>query len=360
MSGPLRVVVVARLSDDKLRSKLAPLVAMPEVGEISLVRRTPLRMAGVTDVCPPVRLAGFTYLAEPWRLAALLRLCATRPRPSCLVSFFFVPHAVLIEIARRRFGVPTIPVAISHEDVERALTSRFWGNLLRRAHAVGVRGGRSLERLRALGLEGSRLFAPPNVFDAEGFTPAPETRKEWDVVFVGGLEPVKRLDVLLEALALARQRLGRVRALLIGDGPERARVEATRRRLGLGEAVVLAGQRPAGELVQQLRRARLLALTSRYEGLPMAVVEALACGVPVVVPDVGDVTDVAHHGENAWVVSGTGAADFAEAFEALLGEPDRLERLARGAREGRERLLTEHSLASAIAAWKPVLASLEQ
>jgi glycosyltransferase involved in cell wall biosynthesis len=353
--GALRVVAVARLSDVKLRSKLAPLVAMPEIAERTLVRRTPLGMDGVRDVCPPRWLRRPGPLAEAWRLIALLSRCARRPRPSFLISFYFFPHALYIDLAGRLFGIPTIPVAISHEDVERALESPAWAGLVRRAHAVGVRGERSAARLEALGLPSGRLFAPPNVFDPGPFVPARDAIKEWDVVYVGALEPVKRLDVWLEALALARSRMGRLRGLIIGDGPERARLEAARARLGLGEDLVITGWLADDQIARSVQRSRLFALTSRYEGLPMAMIEALSCAVPVVVPDVGDVTAVAHHGENAWVVGPSTAEAYAEAFVALLDDPGRLARLVEGAERTRERFAEQYSLESAVAAWRPVL-----
>ena len=70
---PLRLLVVARLQDHKLVSKLAPLVALPEVGEVTLVRRTPLALRGVRNLCPPAWLERLgplgAGLGELWRLA---------------------------------------------------------------------------------------------------------------------------------------------------------------------------------------------------------------------------------------------------------------------------------------------------
>jgi glycosyltransferase involved in cell wall biosynthesis len=218
-----------------------------------------------------------------------------------------------------------------------------------------VRGERSARALAPLGLPPGRVFVPPNVFEAGPFAPEPATAREWDVVFVGGFEPVKRLEVLLEAIALARGRLGRLRALLIGDGPERARVEAARSRLGLDEDVALESWLPAEQVARRLRQSRLLALTSRYEGLPMAMIEALSCGVPVLVPDVGDVTTVARHGENAWVVAEGTPKAYAAALVALLGDRERLARLAEGALTTRARFARDYSLDSAVAAWRGVL-----
>src|SRR5688572_24045648 len=109
-----RVLVVGRLKDHKMKAKLRPLLAMEEVGEVALVRRTPLALPGVRSYCPPSLLREVAALAEPWRLLTVLWLCATR-RPDFVVSFYLLPHALYAEAARRLFGVPTIPVTISEE-----------------------------------------------------------------------------------------------------------------------------------------------------------------------------------------------------------------------------------------------------
>jgi glycosyltransferase involved in cell wall biosynthesis len=104
-----------------------------------------------------------------------------------------------------------------------------------------------------------------------------------------------------------------------------------------------------------LRRARLFVMTSRMEGLPMAMIEALTCGVPVVVPDVGDVTTVAKHGENAWVVRDQTPEAYAEAIVTLLSDEPRRARLAEGALALRERFAAEYSLEAAQRAWRRAL-----
>ena len=76
----LRVAVVAKLEDHKLVQKLRPFVAMPEIEELVLIRRRPLALDGVRNVCPPAAIADFTPLAETWRLCSTLRAVRTWPR----------------------------------------------------------------------------------------------------------------------------------------------------------------------------------------------------------------------------------------------------------------------------------------
>jgi len=108
--------------------------------------------------------------------------------------------------------------------------------------------------------------------------------------FLGRLAPVKDADLWLEALAqLARLRP--VQGVLCGDGGERPRLEARARALGV--AVHVAGFVPAGEALAAMD---LLLVSSRNEGLPLAVIEAAGVGVPVVAPAVGGLVDLAAWG----------------------------------------------------------------
>jgi glycosyltransferase involved in cell wall biosynthesis len=218
---------------------------------------------------------------------------------------------------------------------------------------VGVRGEASRRRLVEAGLDARRVFVAPNVFEPGPFEPDPSAAPEHDLVFVGDLVPVKRLDWLLEAAAAAGLSL-----TIVGDGPERARLERRAREPGLAGRTRFLGRLASAEVAAVLQRSRVFAMTSRYEGLPMALVEAFCCGVPAVVPAVGDVTAYAEDGENALVVRDPSSASFAAAFRRVAGDPGLYARLAKGALATRERILRESSLEASAAAWRGALAGL--
>jgi glycosyltransferase involved in cell wall biosynthesis len=354
----LRLIVIARLDDAKLRSKLAPIVALEEVEELVLVRRTPLPLPGVSNRCPPPWAAWTAPLAEAWRLWTILRLCARRPRPSYVIALYMVPHGMYAEIARRLFGVPTVQVSLSQFDLDLALRGWPLWRALQSAHRVGVRGAHSRRRLVEAGLDPARVFEPPNVHDVSPYAAADGAAKDVDVLYVGGLVPVKRLDVLLHAVAEVRRRRPELRVVLVGGGERRAALESLAATLDLGRTVTFAGDEPPEAVARWLGRTRLFILTSEVEGLPMAMIEALSGGVPVIVPDVGDITTVARDGENAWVVRGSGGpAPYAEAMAALLEDEPRRRRLAEGARRSRERFASDYSLRAGVRAWRDALAT---
>jgi glycosyltransferase involved in cell wall biosynthesis len=346
-----RILVVGRLKDHKMKAKLLPLLAMEEIGEVDLVRRTPLPVPGVRSHCPPRMVRDIAPVAEVWRLLTVLWLCATR-RPDFLVSFYLLPHALYAEAARRLFGVPTIPVTISEEDVRLGVSRRLFRAAVRRAHAVGVRGDHSARILEAHGVPAGKIFSPPNLYDPDAYAPDPKVAKDIDVLFVGNLVAVKRLDRLLQATALLGQRRPDLRVSLVGDGVLRSELERQAERLGLTGRVRFEGARPFEEVVLWLRRARLLVMTSEMEGLPQAMIEAMSCGVPVVISATGDVTTLARHGENAWIVPSPTPEAFAEAIDRLLGDAALHGRLVEGCLAMRERFRRDYGMEAAIAEWR--------
>src|SRR5205823_11585403 len=114
---------------------------------------------------------------------------------------------------------------------------------------------------------------------------------------VGRLSREKDHIALLEAVDLLRARLGPAVAphlVIVGEGPERSRIEDKIRRLNLGSTVTLTGQRDSAEPYYGI--ADVAVLSSRSEGSPNALLEAMAAGVPAVATRVGGVPEIVTHG----------------------------------------------------------------
>lgn len=357
MPEPFRITVVGRLKDHKMRAKLQPLLAMEEIAGIELVRRTPLDLPRVRNHCPPPILRDIPPIAEAWRLAALLWLCLTGRAGRFLVSFYLLPHSVYAEIARRLFGIPTIPVTLSEEDVKLGISRWPYAGLLAAAHAVGVRGAHSARLLEAHGIPADRIFNPPNLYDAPAYGPDAAVVKDIDVLYVGNLVAVKRLDRLLQAAARLVPSRPALRVVLVGDGLLRAGLESLAAELGLGAHVEFVGVRPFEEIPEWLRRARVFVMTSEMEGLPQSMIEAMGCGVPVVLPDTGDVTTIAKDGKNALIVAPPTPEGFADAIGRLLDDPALYRRLSNGCLALRDQFERDYGLEGAIREWRKALAT---
>jgi glycosyltransferase involved in cell wall biosynthesis len=174
----------------------------------------------------------------------------------------------------------------------------------------------------------------------------------WDGPVIGtvcALRAEKRLDVLIDAAAqLAEDRP--IRLVILGEGPDRAAAERFARTRAPRGLVMFAGWRDDASAL--LAAFDVFALSSDTEGSPLAVIEAMRAGVPIVATRVGGVPALAPDGECALLVPRRDPAALATSLRRLLDDRDLAARLAEGA-ENRARI--EHSLERAVTAWHELL-----
>nr|WP_284288673.1 glycosyltransferase [Angustibacter aerolatus] len=192
-------------------------------------------------------------------------------------------------------------------------------------HVVAASTG-TADRLVDLGVPRERLTAVPNGVDAAEIEAAVPAADAADVLCVGRLLANKNVDVLVDAVALLRERGRRVTATVIGTGPERERLAAQVERLGLGDQVrLLEPLEQRLDVLGAMKSARVLAFPTVREGFGMVALEALACGTPVVTTDHPD--NHARHlivpGVNGYVC-GLGATALADALTQALDNADGL------------------------------------
>jgi glycosyltransferase involved in cell wall biosynthesis len=150
------------------------------------------------------------------------------------------------------------------------------------------------------------------------------------VLYVGRFAPLKNVSLLIEAFAVVRRRRPRARLLLVGEGALAGRLRAQARRLGVDRDVVFAGHRSLGELPAFYSSADVFALPSSFDNSPNVLLEAMACGLPVVATRVGGVARYVVDGANGLLVEPDEPARLAAAIERALDEPDLRSGLAEG------------------------------
>lgn len=186
----------------------------------------------------------------------------------------------------------------------------------------------------------------PGRFVKEGDAPAVPA---FDLIVAARLVPVKRLERFLAVVQRLAGRRPDISAVLVGDGPLRATLEDLSRQLGVETHVTFAGMQ--SDVAQWLRKGRVFMLTSESEGLPLAAMEALTCGLPVVAPRVGDLADLVEDGVNGYLVPEGSIEGLATAAASLLENPDDLRRCSAAARDSAIR----YHLPAAVQRWEAVL-----
>lgn len=269
-------------------------------------------------------------------LAALGRLRShiVRLRPDLI-------HATLLHanVAARLVGFACrVPVVSSTATIE---VERRWHRVVERLTAWLDRGhivnsaALADHVVRAFGLPRRRVWVvPPSLAALPEHIDRVAARAElglladeFVVAWVGRFDPVKRLGLLVQVAEEVTEI--RVRFLLAGDGPERPRLERELRGSAARDRVRLLGWRD--DVATVLAAADAFFLPSRTEGMPNALLEALACGLPAVASDIPAVRELAAGGEWIRLVSGDRPADFAAALLRLHADEAGRRQLGRAA-----------------------------
>jgi len=224
--------------------------------------------------------------------------------------------------------------------VELLKALRSWWT--RRADRVIVPSRYLARWVESWGVPKDRLVVIYNAVElVDGVEPLPVPLKTpVKAITVGRLVPWKRVDGLIEAL----REIPELGLVIVGDGPERPRLERIVQELGISDRVYFAGQRSKTETLSLMAACDFFVLNSTYEGHPHAVLEAMALGLPVVATAVGGTPEVVRDGETGVLVPGRYGA-LGASLSALARDPALRRRLGRAARQWiGERLSAAHMI----------------
>jgi glycosyltransferase involved in cell wall biosynthesis len=186
------------------------------------------------------------------------------------------------------------------------------------------------EAVRA-GISRDKTAFIPNGVDCALFRPAAGLPRGSRIVCAGSLVRRKGFHVVIAAVRHLHERGIRAALDIVGEGHERQNLEAAAHS-GIPEgAVRFHGSRE--NILPWLRSASVCVIASFAEGLPNILLEAMACGLPVVATAVGGITDVIQHGENGILVEPASAQQLASALEMLFKDPQKAQRLGARARK---------------------------
>ena len=270
----------------------------------------------------PVLRAGFRllpYLLRLWRAARRCDLFHVMANSGWSWHLFAAP-AIWIPRAR---GVPVV-VNFRGGEAESFLRGaagivRF---TMRRAAALVVPSGFLQQVFDRFGMAAKIV---PNIVDLARFHPAEVPPAAMHVVVARNLEAIYDVASALRAFAVLSGRHPSARMSVAGSGPERARLEQLARELGIAARVTFTGRLDSEQMAALYRDASVNLNTALADNMPNSVLEALACGVPVVSTAVGGVPYLVRHEETALLVQPGDAEAMAAAVTRLV-EDDELRR----------------------------------
>jgi glycosyltransferase involved in cell wall biosynthesis len=281
-----------------------------------------------------------------------LRRAIRNSKPDVVISFLDQTN-VLTLLATR---VLNLPVVVSeHTDPGLAQRHRVWDRLRALLYPRA-------DRIVVLS-ESSKAFFPPGIRAKTRIIPNPvqvdcpaapvQKSARPQVVAMGRFGPEKGFDRLIDAFSRIAADFPDWDLVIWGDGDLRPELTARRDRLGLTDRILLPGRTTSPHI--ELRKASIYALTSHREGFPMALAEAMACGVPAVAFDLpSGPRDIIRDGTDGELVPNGDIPAFAEALASLMGDCTRRQRMADRAPD----VLDRFGVEPVMAIWDNVLGEL--
>lgn len=288
-------------------------------------------------------------LSYSWKSWVFSRALLKREQFDCMHAFFSVPSGFVMRLLSMEFRIPYI-VSLRGSDVPgyserfknlylflRPVTRFIW------RHAAKVVANSEGLRTLALLTESSRdIDVIRNGIDTEEFFPVPrEYSRDVSVPFrvlaIARLTPRKGLRSLLEAMLLLKRKEQRIFSLdIAGDGHERESLEAFVSEHNLSDRVRFIGRVPHGDVVALYHRAHVYVLPSLNEGMSNNVLEALACGLPIITTDTGGTRELVGDGVNGCIVRMRDSRHIAEKILFLASHPEEAKRYGEESRRRAE------------------------
>lgn len=154
-----------------------------------------------------------------------------------------------------------------------------------------------------------------------------------ELITVGRLTDIKGYPLLLQAVVRLTQQGKDVRLRLVGDGPDRATLAQQARELGIGDKVIFEGWKTQSELRELYRNSDLCVLSSFSEGVPVVLMEAMACGVPCVAPRVTGVPELIRDGVEGLLVAPANVDELVSAIASLAERTELRRSMAAASRQ---------------------------
>jgi N-acetyl-alpha-D-glucosaminyl L-malate synthase BshA len=187
------------------------------------------------------------------------------------------------------------------------------------------------EKMKQFGVNENKIMVLRNAVDINRFKPINNkifrekygiSKNEVLIIFVGYLDTFKGVFELINAFCRITKKYQNVKLLIVGGGPKREELGIKVSDLGLSKFIIFTGKVSQEMIQEYYQMADIFVLPSHTEGLPLVVVEAMSCGLPVVVSNVGGSPEIVKNGENGFLVSPGNEKDLFTKLEILVSHDE--------------------------------------
>lgn len=354
-------------SDNWILAHLGPLSASKECSRIWMVSTNPVpSLAKVEPIYPPkwlMKMVGVTTA----RLLTFV-CAAIRHRPHVVGGFHIMVNGILAAVVGRLAGARSMyfcvggPAEISDGGIHSAdsyftkmetadtVVEKKLIRIVSKFHTIITMGTKAVNFFRGKGVDTDFHIVSGGI-DSKRFKLVEEVAL-YDLIWTSRLVEVKRMDIFLQAVKNVADKIPDVRAVIVGDGKLRDELHSLSKDLGIDSNVSFIGHQK--DIENWLHKSKVFVLTSDSEGLSLSMMEAMMCGLPAVVSDIGDLGDLVEDGINGYLVPRRSPELFADRIIELLTDARKLEAFSQAARRSALRYETQATTQH----WDSIIANL--
>lgn len=282
----------------------------------------------------------FKYPPYTIALASEMARITKQENLDLLHVHYSLPHATAAQLSREITGKPYI-TTIHGSDVTILGSDPSYEPIntmsIEASNAVTtVSKYMANEAKKNLGIE-KEIHVIPNFVDHELFQPAPcrtldsPRPRGITLVHVSNFRPVKRIENLVYSMCIITKKEPNAQLVLVGDGPERHRIEKLIDKLNLRRHIKLTGYR--SDVAEIMNCADVLVLCSETENAPLTILEGMSCGLPIIATNVGGIPEQVQDGKNGFLVPLKQTEEIAEAALRLNADKKLLLKMGENARK---------------------------
>jgi glycosyltransferase involved in cell wall biosynthesis len=274
------------------------------------------------------------------------------------IGIYEIPHGLLAYMSGRFKKVPCVISIIGnpgYRQLRKGIRQAISKYMYKRCHAVTVTGSKSKKILIEQGIKEDKIFILPNSIDIEKFKPV-STDKKYDIVSLGRLSEEKELGNFIKIIKELKKDIPNIKAAIAGKGPEENKLKQMIKDLDLSDNIDMPGY--VEDITKFYNSSRLFLLTSHTEGLPRTILEAMACEIPCIASNVGDMSDIIDHGENGILINDSNnIPEFLKQIKSIFNDKKLYDMISKNARL---KIINKYSYDSATKLWKNIIEKLEK
>jgi len=313
------ISIITTFSDSLLKAKLIPISRLKSVSQILLVCdvKGP-EISKVQYVIPPKWLY-IISIHKSFAKLCYLYYIAKKYDSTFLMAYNIFPHGVNAWIVSKLLNKPVLQqfpgsyaeLTVSKEISDNSLVKklpflaksveRFNRYVVKKSSFIMVPGRNTTNFLiNKLNISRKKIFTIHSSIDISIFKPK-EINKEYDLVLAARLTGLKRIDIFLEVINLVKRNFPSLKVALLGEGEEMENLKLLSKKLELDNCIDFLGFQINPEKFYQ--QSKIFVLTSATEGISTASLEAMACGLPVVASNVGDMSEVVINDQTGYLIN---------------------------------------------------------